>query len=296
MARKPRIHYPGAVYHIIARGNNREAVFQESEDKAKYLSLIEKYKQKHHFLLYAFVLMDNHIHLLGRVHQKPIGKFMQGVQQSYTQYFNHKYGRVGHVFEQRYKAKLCKQDSYLLNLVRYIHLNPVKTGSSPNGDYRWSSHYNYQTGVSGVADPTFILSMLSLDKQEAIRMYLNFIKDSLTNPKDDEIEQFYLADEETLCNPNNQARHPVPFEEILRKVSMATGIAPELILREKYNRQISAARDILIYLAVEAGGITKTELTKILSLSIAGIIKSFNKVLENHQMRQWAESFLKEFK
>jgi len=115
MARKPINHYPGAIYHIIVRGNNRESVLRSPDDKARYLSYIEKYKEK---FKYAYVLMDNHSHMLAAVDQAPLARIMQGIQQSYTQYYNRKYARVSHVFEQRYKAKLCKQDAYLINLLR----------------------------------------------------------------------------------------------------------------------------------------------------------------------------------
>ena len=98
MARKPRIHYENAIYHVIARGNNRENIFLDARDKDKYLELIGKYKQKYGFELFAYVLMDNHVHLLIYIDQISISKIMQGIQQTYTQYYNKKYRHVGHVF------------------------------------------------------------------------------------------------------------------------------------------------------------------------------------------------------
>lgn len=99
MARKPRIHYYGAITHSIARGNNKENIFYENADKAKYLDLLKKYRDKYDFLLYAYVLMDNHLHLLIEVRDIPLSGIMHGLQLSYTQYFNKKYGRVGHIFQ-----------------------------------------------------------------------------------------------------------------------------------------------------------------------------------------------------
>jgi putative transposase len=126
MARKPRIYYPGALYHVIVKGNNGEDVFKEESHKNKYLDIIASYKTMMGFILYAYCIMDNHAHLLIEVRDIPLSKIMQRIQQVYTQWFNHKYKRTGHVFQQRYKALLCDKDSYLLQLVRYIHNNPVK--------------------------------------------------------------------------------------------------------------------------------------------------------------------------
>ncbi|MBU2699483.1 REP element-mobilizing transposase RayT [Sporomusaceae bacterium BoRhaA] len=88
MARKPRVHYEGAVYHVIARGNNRASIFETDEEKQKYLELIKDYKERYGFHLYAYAIMDNHIHLLLQVGKSPLAKIIQGIQQRYTQYYN----------------------------------------------------------------------------------------------------------------------------------------------------------------------------------------------------------------
>ncbi|HWR45763.1 transposase [Sporomusa sp.] len=159
MARKPRIHYEKAIYHVIARGNNKDNIFLDIEDKYKYLDLLDKYKQKYNFELYAYVLMDNHIHLLICVSEIPLAKIMQGVQQTYTLHFNRKYQHVGHVFQQRYKAFLCNNDSYLLTLVCYIHQNPCRANLPAKIGYTWSSHRDYMVGHGRVANPIFALHM-----------------------------------------------------------------------------------------------------------------------------------------
>ena len=107
MPRGQRIEYPGAIYHVMARGNNRETVFSHSADKKAYLDILRKYRVKYSFLILAYALMHNHCHLALQVSQVPLSKIMQGIQQVYTQYYNTKYDRVGHVFQQRYKAKVC---------------------------------------------------------------------------------------------------------------------------------------------------------------------------------------------
>jgi REP element-mobilizing transposase RayT len=128
MARKPRIEFPGALYHVIARGNQRRRTFFNPEDYENYLSRLWSYHEKFHFTLYAHCLMPNHIHLLIESAEVPLSKIMQAIQFSYTQSFNRRHKKVGHLFQGRYKAVLCQKDEYLLELVRYIHLNPVRAG------------------------------------------------------------------------------------------------------------------------------------------------------------------------
>ena len=144
MARKPRIQYSGAFYHIIVRGNQRQNIFLEDADRLEYLERLKRYKKKCGFVLYAFVLMSNHVHLLLETPKDPIARIMQMLNFTYTQYFNKKYNKVGHLFQGRYKSYLCDKDNYLLGLVRYIHKNPVRAGLVENPDeYSWSSQGDY---------------------------------------------------------------------------------------------------------------------------------------------------------
>jgi len=295
MARKPRIHYPGAIYHVIARGNNREAVFRETEDKQKYLSLIDKYKTKYQFRLFAYVLMDNHVHLLVAIGQEPLAKIMQGIQQSYTQYYNRKYERVGHVFEQRYKAKLCKEDSYLLNLLRYIHLNPVRAHVTPDAEYNWSSHSVYKNGESSWVETNYLLAFFSQNKQSAIKQYIQFMEQAGIEDESIESGEVYLEDQELPRNDTIPEVKNISFDEILDIVAKETGVTTERILRDKYDRQVVQVRDIVIYLAIQFGVMTKTELSRILPLSLVGIIKSYNKVHQEEKLHQKAEELCEKF-
>jgi REP-associated tyrosine transposase len=144
MARKPRIEVEGGLYHLITRGNNRRRVFGDEDDYQKMLKLIGDTKRKLPFYLYAYCLMPNHIHLLVERQQEAISRIMQRVLTSYSRYYNRKNARVGHLFQKRYKAILCQSDPYLAELIRYIHLNPVraKIVSDPAA-FRYSSHRAY---------------------------------------------------------------------------------------------------------------------------------------------------------
>jgi REP element-mobilizing transposase RayT len=162
MARRPRVHAPGLSYHVIARGNHRQEAFLTDLDYRTYLGRLATYRKRYGVFLFAYCLMPNHVHLLVQTSEAPLSKFMQGLQQSYTQWFNRVHDKVGHLFQGRYKAIVCDRDEYLLTLVRYIHLNPVRAGLVEQPDaYPYSGHRTYLTGDGpGLIDPAPVLSML----------------------------------------------------------------------------------------------------------------------------------------
>src|SRR4030042_5811010 len=176
MARKPRIEYEGALYHVITRGNQRQRIFKDKEDYQRYLKILADYKIRYEYVLYAYVLMSNHVHLLMETRETSLSKILQGINQSYTMYFNRRYGTVGHLFQGRYKAILCDKDEYLLSLVKYIHLNPVRAGVAKEVEnYPWSSHRVYIGRGEGerteIVDTNQVLRMFSENKGRARRAY-----------------------------------------------------------------------------------------------------------------------------
>jgi len=144
MPRKKRIWYPGAIYHIVCRGNRRGEIFREYDDYFAYLSILDEIQQKHGFILYSYCLMTNHMHLQMETEDVDIGNIMRSINLFYTKYFNNKYNLVGHLFQGRYRSELIDNDGYNLQTSRYIHLNPVKA-KMVNGpsEYIWSSYDIY---------------------------------------------------------------------------------------------------------------------------------------------------------
>ena len=162
MARRPRLFAPGLLYHVIARGNQRQATFLHDVDYDAYLHRLALYRARYGVSLHAYCLMPNHVHLLARTGTSPLAKFMQGLQQSYTQWFNRVHEKVGHVFQGRYRAIVCDSDEYLVTLVRYIHLNPVRAGLASRPDlYRYSGHRALLAGRStALLEPDPVLRLL----------------------------------------------------------------------------------------------------------------------------------------
>jgi REP element-mobilizing transposase RayT len=143
--RKPRLEYLGAVYHVIARGNQRQNVFWDDGDHVRYLKLLGENLERRSLKLYGYCLMTNHVHLLVEQGSSyPLSKYMQRLQSAYTSFFNRKHKKWGHLFQGRYKAVLVDKDRYLLSLVKYIHLNPKRAKMETQiGQYHWTSHRQY---------------------------------------------------------------------------------------------------------------------------------------------------------
>src|SRR4030042_5793823 len=128
MARPLRIEFPGAVYHVTSRGNARQTIFIDDEDRGGFLDLLSIVVERFNWICHAYCLMGNHYHLLIETPDGNLSKGMRELNGIYTQHFNRRHGRVGHVFQGRFKAILVEKDSYLLELCRYIVLNPVRAG------------------------------------------------------------------------------------------------------------------------------------------------------------------------
>jgi len=144
MARKPRIHIPGGVYHVMLRGNGGQDIVFCDEDRYHLYLLVQEGVGRFGYRVHGFCWMTNHLHLAVQVGEIALSRCMQNLAFRYTRWINRRERRMGHLFQGRYQAVLVERDSYLLELVRYIHLNPVRTGmvKAPR-DYPWSGHRAY---------------------------------------------------------------------------------------------------------------------------------------------------------
>lgn len=145
MARLPRLALTGVPHHVILRGNNRQAIFLDVHDRQAFLALLAEHAQREKVQVHAYVLMDNHVHLLMTPEQDgALSKVMQGVGRSYVRRFNQRHGRSGTLWEGRYRSTVIDSERYLLVCMAYIDLNPVRAGMVPVPEaYAWSSHGHY---------------------------------------------------------------------------------------------------------------------------------------------------------
>jgi REP element-mobilizing transposase RayT len=153
MARPLRIDYPHAFYHVTCRGNERREIFRDDSDRETFLQKLQTSLEIYQVRLHAYVLMSNHFHLIVQTPKANLSEFMRHFNISYTAYFNRRHHRSGHLYQGRFKAIVIEADSYLLELSRYVHLNPVRVGSFKRREhkdalrhlekYRWSSLDGY---------------------------------------------------------------------------------------------------------------------------------------------------------
>jgi putative transposase len=187
MSRPIRIEYPGAIYHITARGNAQEAIYHNDADRYHFLSILEQACSRYQWSVYAYCLMDNHYHLLIETRESTLSKGMRHLNGVYTQWFNHtrKERRFGHVFQGRFKAILVDRDSYLLELCRYVVLNPIRAKMvSQSIDYPWSSYRAtigyYESG--DWLDVEWVLSQFGKQRKRATKKYQEFIEEGVDEP------------------------------------------------------------------------------------------------------------------
>jgi REP element-mobilizing transposase RayT len=197
MARPLRIEYPGAVYHITGRGNERQGVFLDDIDRIAFLKLVHQVCDRFNWLCHAYCLMTNHYHLLIETIDPTLSRGMRQLNGVYTQAFNRHHGRVGHLFQGRFKAILVEKDAYLLELCRYVVLNPVRANMVQRAeDWKWSS-YRATVGMDEVLPlltVDWILSQfdnLRLNAQEAYKHFVSVGRG--TSPWEDLKGQIYLG-------------------------------------------------------------------------------------------------------
>lgn len=178
MPRKIRIWYPGAVYHVTCRGNNRQDIFVDEEDRLIYLAILKEVKKQMPYLLHSYCLMTNHVHLQVETVDINISQVMKRISMLYAINFNKKYDFTGHLFQNRFRAELIEKAQYHLEVSRYIHLNPVRANMVAHpGLYQWSS-YNAYTGAQ---DDRFVFTEKILDcfSPPGFQHYREFVEEEL---------------------------------------------------------------------------------------------------------------------
>lgn len=266
MARPLRIEHDGALYHITARGNERNSIYREEWDYQKFLEILSELQQRYDVLIHGYVLMGNHYHLLIETPKGNITKVMHYLNATYTGYFNKKYRRDGHLFQGRYKGLLIEKERYLLSVSRYIHLNPVRAGMSgrPEG-YRWSSYPEYigRGKRSKWLTSDWILGQYSRDDEKARRLYKAFVDEGLRikdNPFKDLRAGFILGSEDFIDEikkktglkkhreipESRRLMRAVRYEDVIAVVGRRFGVGEDEI--KEVGRRNNLARMICLYL------------------------------------------------
>jgi len=277
MARPLRIEFPNALYHITSRRIRRESIYLDDNDRSTFLDILSQVRDRFNWVFHSYCLMSNHYHLLVETPEANLSQGMRQLNGVYTQKFNQIRRRDGHLFQGRYKAILVQKDACLLELSRYIVLNPVRAGMVRSArDWRWSN-YRATAGIAAVPDwlhVGWLLSCFGQRRKQAILQYREFVTEGKGQPSPLQKlrNQIYLGDDrfvETL-----QAM--VEWDADLSEVPSAQKRKPAKPVEEYIDRADS--RNEGIYLAYRSGAYTMKVISDDLGLhysTVSKIIKFF---------------------
>jgi putative transposase len=288
VARPLRVEVAGGLYHVIVRGNERRNVFRDDADRSRYLTRLAFYREKFSFRVLAYCLMDNHVHLAIETGKIPLPRIMAGLQSSYTQYFNRRHERSGHLFQGRYKAFLVEKDRYALALLRYIHENPVKARVAEKAeDFGWSSDRSYRRGRGPEwldLDP--LLSMLGRGRSAAIREYRRLMREAVEEPYDEVATwgQAVKGDEAFADRVLQEAGEPpvlprgLTVERIARQVARLDGLDLGRLRGRSRDRESSRARLTVAWLGREVAKIPIAQAARFFGRDTSTMINGVNKL------------------
>ena len=301
MARKPRLHVPSGIYHVLLRGNGGHDVFFDKGDRSRLLLLLQEGTERFTYCLHAFCFMSNHIHLVIQVSDIPLSKIVQNISFRYTKYINKKKKQTGHLFQGRYKAILIDGDSYLLELVRYIHNNPVRAGLVSNPiDYPWSSHSAYL----GKYEITFLTTSLVLgqfgDKLPVARKnYMDFINKGMSEDHRDEfyagqVDSRVLGDVKFVDNILNRksAKKRPQLNEIVTYVCKKHEVHENKLSQPSRRRDYAEIRGIIAWLALKLQAAPLTEVGERYNRDLATISRAARRVEEKMTLRDFKRNIV----
>ena len=289
--RKPRIFYPGAFYHVILRGNAGQNIFFANQDQKYFFWLLKEGQERFKHHIHAFCLMANYVHLAIQIGDIPLSRIIQNLSQRYTSWVNRRQKRTGHVFQGRYKAIVIDADTYLLELVRYIHLNPVRAGIAKRAeDYPWTSMRAY-LGKERLPwlNTDWVLAQFSNRKSKARKRFREFIHKAIDEGRREEfhkgtIEGRILGDdafaEEVLALKGEKAGPRVTIDEILLRVCDQYGIHPQDVIAAGKQHGPSEARAMMSCLVREAPHLSLTELSRRLNREISSLSKASRRLVD----------------
>lgn len=281
MARPLRIEFAGAVYHLTSRGNAASDIYSDDGDRQHFLTLLNKTVNRHDWICHAYCLMGNHYHLLVETGAPTLSRGMKFLNGCYTQYFNWRHHRIGHVFQGRFKAILVQRNSYLLELARYIALNPVRAAIVRSaGDWPWSS-YRATAGYdesNPCLTTEWILAEFSKDRRSAQQLYRDFVANGqmLPSPWSMLKNQIYLGDDDFVCDM--QKKHdPLRSLEDIPKIQKHAPVKPISYFAERYK-----TRDESMAHAYLSGCYTLAQVGRHFGVSYATVSRAVKRLETNN--------------
>ncbi len=281
MARPLRIEYAGAVYHVTSRGNARQSIFKDDQDRQQFLRTLKRITDRYRWVFHAYCLMKNHYHLVVETPQGNLAKGMREINGVYTQSYNRRHHRSGHLFQGRYTAILVQKDSHLLEVCRYVVLNPVRTQAVERPEqWKWSSYRE----TAGLGKPhlclsrDWVLGQFDKERREAEQGYRAFVKagrgaESIWQQVKG---QSLLGEEDFMQKLIGYVRGLEEIKEIPRSQRYVTRPAlPKLLTKKVLNEK--AVRDRKIVEAVERYGYAQKAVADFLGMHYSTISRLANR-------------------
>jgi putative transposase len=304
MARKPRIHRPGSMYHVMLRGNRGQQIFYDDVDRILFCKLMQEGIERFGHRIYGFSLMSNHVHVLIRIGEESLSKIMQNLSFRYARHINQRKKQFGHVFQGRFKSILVQEDLYLKELIRYIHLNPVRAGlvRKPE-DYFWSGHRTL-LGFDSFKwlDADYILSAFGSNRLLAIETYMDYIHLGIEKKVDKLLkngshEGRILGDDAFAENELSVERKlyvtrisQVRLDHLINAISEYFEIPSNDLLGPSRERKISTIRGILALMVKEYSHLSLTELASLMKRDLSGLSRLAKKteaeLKNNHELKE----------
>ncbi len=314
MSRPYRLQGENCFYHITSRGNGRQKIFISDADYQQFMHYLLHAKEKYNFYLYAFVFMGNHYHLLLETTQPNLARIMHYINSSYTTYYNVKRHKSGHLFHGRYKSILVDKDSYLLELTRYIHLNPVraKLVAKPEG-YKWTSYHGYiKKGGDGYIDKEQVKRDIPLSPEQ----YKEFTMEGITgthNPLKDVYAGFILGKTSFIKGKLAYLKQRVESKDFSFKGELTSPVGVSEIMKliaRKYGKDMAELRKlknhpaqdkkVAIYLLKRYSNLSNAEIGEHFGLSYSSVSKaagSLEKQLQSDkQLKKEIDDIVSRFK
>lgn len=332
MARGPRLDAPGNLHHVIVRGIERRRIFESDKDREDFLNRLGQVVKEEQATCFAWVLMPNHAHILLRTGTTPLTKMMKRLLTGYAVSFNLRHQRSGHLFQNRYKSIVCEEDSYLLELIRYIHLNSIRTGLVRDiyelDRHRWCGH----SVLMGKENRPWqakeeVLSYFSQKKEVARRKYRQFVLEGIPLGRRGEltgggvrqngeklereslrrldqrilgsgafVEKLLSEEERWVRQRTLLKRKRINVEEFIGLISEKFGVTREEIIGGSQRQAVSVARSVFCYLASKDLGLTGRDLSRALRLTPAAIhyavLRGEKFLAENKEVKMGLDEYL----
>lgn len=291
MSRAWRIEYDGALYHLLSRGNQGNDIFEDNRDRKVFLDTVGEMSERFEVEIFAYVLMNNHYHLLIRTQHANIKKAMHWFGTTYTTRYNTRHGRTGHLFQGRYKSILVQNDAYLLRLSCYIHRNPLRAGVVDRlADYRWSSYLSYGYGRKGPEWLSTDLILLQFKGPDRHRRYREKVQKYAKEEKrllEDLRHGLFWGSQQFVERIRKQhlpskIDSSVPQQTQLTKASDPVAIlqsaqrllncdTQRFVQKERVKGVDKENRDLLIYLLWKAGGLSNAQIGQVFGISYSAV-------------------------